>query len=102
MEYILEIKPIFIKYASQEIQNKYAEDEKYNKYINGEARNTFISKQIEKVKEDISVLYTKSVDVQKEYVHKYPFMINYLDEKTLIEVWDNYFDHINYINNLFF
>ncbi len=97
-EYILEVNPIFIRYASQEIQNKYAEDEKYNKYINGEARNNFVNKQMDKIKEDISVLYTMSVDVQKEYIHKYPFMINYLDEKTLIEVLKYDMDLIKYVN----
>ncbi len=97
-EYILEVNPIFIKYASQEIQNKYADDEKYNKYINGTARDSFIEKQIEKIKDDISVLYTMSIDVQKEFVQKYPFMINYIDEKTMIELLKYDINLIKYVN----
>ncbi len=97
-EYILEVNPIFIKYASQAIQNKYADDERFNKYINGEARNVFVDRQIEKIKEDLSVLYTMNIDVQKEFVHKYPFMINYLDEKTMIEVLKYDIELIKYVN----
>lgn len=97
-EYILEVNPIFIKYASQNVQNAHADDEIFNKYINGEARDNFIEKQIEKIKEDISLLYTMSIDVQKEYVHKYPFMINYLDEKTLIELLKYDIELIKYVN----
>jgi len=97
-EYILEVNPIFIKYAPQEVQNKHADDEIFNKYINGEARDNFIEKQIEKIQEDISLLYTMNIDVQKEYVHKYPFMINYLDEKTLIELLKYDIELIKYVN----
>ena len=97
-EYILEVNPIFIKYASQAIQNKYADDERFNKYINGEARNVFVDRQIEKIKEDLSVLYTMNIDVQKEFIHKYPFMINYLDEKTMIEVLKYDIELIKYVN----
>ncbi len=97
-EYILEVNPIFIRYASQTIQNQHADDEIFNKYINGAARDTYIEKQIEKIKDDMSLLYTMSIDVQKEYVHKYPFMINYLDEKTLIELLKYDIELIKYVN----
>ncbi len=97
-EYILEVNPVFIKYASQSIQNKYADDETYNKYINGEARENFVEKQIDKIKEDLSELYNVNIDVQKEFVRKYPFMINYIDEKTLIEILKYDVNLIKYVN----
>ena len=97
-EFILEVNPIFIKYASQTIQNKYADDEQYNKYINGEARHKYIEKQMDEIKDDISVLYTMSVDVQKEFIQKHPFMINYVDEKTLIELLKYDIELIKYVN----
>ena len=97
-EYVIEANPIFIKYASQEIQNKYADDEKYNKYINGEARQKYVEKQFEKIQDDISILYTMSIDIQKEYIKKFPYMINYLDEKTLIELLKYDIELIKYVN----
>jgi hypothetical protein len=77
-EYIIEVNPIFIKYASQTIQNKYAEDEKYSLYTNGEARKSYIYKQIDRIKDDINILDTMPIDVQKEFIISYPFMINYI------------------------
>ncbi len=97
-DYILDVNPIFIKYAPQSVQNNYAEDEKYIKYISGEARDHYIEKQFEKISDDISILYTTSIDVQKEYIKRYPYMINYLDEKTLIELLKYDLDLVKYVN----
>lgn len=97
-EFIIKVNPIFIKYASQTIQNKYAEDEKYNMYISGNARENFIKKQVEKIKEDFSLLNTMPVDIQKEYINNYPFMINYLDKDVLVELLKYDIDLIKYLN----
>lgn len=97
-EFIIEVNPIFIKYASQEIQNKYSEDEKYAMYLNGEAREKYVEKQLEKVKEDISLLDTLSVDLQREYIAKYPYMINYLSDDVLIELLKYDIELIKYVN----
>lgn len=100
-EFIIKVNPIFIKYASQTIQNKYAEDEKYNMYISGNARENFIKKQVEKIKEDFSLLNTMPVDIQKEYINNYPFMINYLDKDVLVELLKYDIDLIKYLNMTF-
>ena len=97
-EYIIVVYPMFIKYASQDIQNKYAEDEKYNKFINGEAREKFIKKQMELIKEDISLLDTVPIDVQVEYIKKYPYMINSLSKETLIKILQYDLNLIRYLN----
>ena len=75
-EYVIDACPMFIKYASQEIQNKYADDDRFNKFINGEARDKFVKKQMELIKDDISLLSKVPIDVQAEYINKYPYMIN--------------------------
>lgn len=100
-EFIIKVNPIFIKYASQTIQNKYAEDEKYNMYISGNARENFIKKQVKKIKEDFSLLNTMPVDIQKEYINNYPFMINYLDKDVLVELLKYDIDLIKYLNMTF-
>ena len=97
-EFIIEVNPLFIKYASQTIQNKYSNDEKYNLYINSEAREIFVKGQIDKIKEDSSLLNTAPIDVQKEYIHAYPYMINYIDDNTLIELLKYDIDLIKYVN----
>ena len=97
-EFVIKVNPCFIKYASQTIQNKYAEDEKYNMYISGDARNNFVKKQIDKIRNDFSVLNTMPVDVQKEFIKEYPFMINYLDTATLTELLKYDIELIKYLN----
>lgn len=97
-EFIIESNPIFIKYASQEIQKKYSEDERYVMYLNGEARQEYIAKQLEKVKEDISLLGTLNIDLQREYIYKYPYMINYLSDEILIELLKYDIELIKFVN----
>lgn len=97
-EYIIEVNPIFIKYASQTIQNKYAEDEKYSLYTNGEARKSYIYKQIDRIKDDINILDTMPIDVQKEFIMFYPFMINYIKEDTLVEILKYDINLIRFVN----
>lgn len=97
-EFVIKVNPIFIKYASQSVQNKYAEDEKYNMYISGNARENFVKKQIEKIKDDFSLINTMPIDIKKEYIETYPFMINYLDYNTLIELLKYDIELIKYMN----
>lgn len=97
-EYIIDACPMFIKYASQEIQNKYAEDEKFNKFINGEARDKFVRKQMELIKDDISLLNKVPIDVQVEYINKYPYMINSVDKELLIKLLQYDLNLIRYVN----
>ena len=97
-EFVIKVNPCFIKYASQNVQNKYAEDERYNMYISGDARNNFVKKQIDKIKNDFTLLHTMPVDVQKEFIKEYPFMINYLDTSTLIELLKYDIELIKYLN----
>lgn len=97
-EFVIEATPMFIKYAPSNVQNKFSDDEKYNLYIKGQARKDFIEKQVEKVKEDISLLNTMPVDVQADYINKYPFMINSIDDKTLIELLKYDINLVKYIN----
>lgn len=97
-EYIIEACPLLIKYASQEIQNKYAEDEKYNKFINGKAREIFVNKQIDMLKSDISLIGTMPIDVQCEYISKFPHMINSIDSETLVKLLQYDIDLIRNIN----
>lgn len=97
-DFIIEVNPIFIKYSNQAIQNKYADNEKYSSYINGEARMSYIKKEVKKIKEDINILDTMSIDIQKEFIKSYPFMINYINEKTLIEILKYDTDLIRFVN----
>ena len=97
-EYVVKVNPVFIKYAPQTVQNLYSEDERYVMYINGEARNTLMNKQIEKVKQDFSLLPTLPMETQKEYIEENPFIINYIDNKTLSEVLKYDIELIRFIN----
>ena len=97
-EYIIEVNPLFIKYASQTIQNKYSEDEKYISYLSGEARDKYAIKQVDKIKNDFSLFENSPIDVQTEYIRKYPYMINYLKDNELIEILKYDIDLIKYVN----
>ena len=97
-EFIIEVNPSFIKYASQSIQNEHSDDEKYVLYLSGEAREKYVSKQIEKIKEDISFFDNASVDIQKEYIEECPYMINYLKDETLIDLLKYDIELIKYVN----
>lgn len=97
-EFILEVNPIFIKYANQEIQKKYSLDERYVSFLSGKAREEYISNQMDKIKEDINILYTMSIDVQREYINKYPYMINYIKDDALTEILKYDIELIKYVN----
>lgn len=97
-EYILEVNPIYIKYANQNIQNKYADDKKFEMYINGDARGKYIDTQIDKIKENIDYLNNCGIEVQREYINRHPYMINYIDEKNLIEILKYDTELIKYVN----
>ena len=97
-EFIIEVNPIFIKYAPEEIQNQNIDDEKYSPYLSGVAREKYLKKQLDKIKENISLLDTANIEVQKEYINEYPYMINYLKEETLINLLKYDIDLIKYVN----
>ena len=97
-EYIIEVNPIFIKYASQKIQNSHSEEEKFIPYLSGEAKDKYALKQVERIKEDFSLFETSSIDVQTEYIRKYPYMINYWEDETLIEILKYDIELIKYVN----
>ena len=97
-EYVIDACPMFIKYASQEIQNKYAEDEKFNKFINGVARDKFVKKQMELIKDDITLLSKVPIDVQAEYINKYPYMINSVEKELLVKLLQYDLNLIRYVN----
>ena len=99
-EYVIKVNPIFIKYAPQTIQNQYSEDEQYAMYINGEARNILMDKQLEKVKQDISLLPSLPIEVQTKYIEENPFIINYIDSKTLSEILKYDIELIRYVNKV--
>ena len=97
-EFVIEVNPVFIKYASETIQNKFSEDERFVSYLSGNARNKYIESQVDKLKEDISLLDTMDVDIQREYVKKHPYMINYLSEEVLVNVLKYDPDLLRYTN----
>ncbi|MBR2139093.1 MAG: hypothetical protein IJ966_07375 [Bacilli bacterium] len=97
-EYIIKVNPLYIQYASQTIQNKYASDERYTMYINGDARDSYIKNQLAKVRDDLTLLSTMSIDVQKEYILAHPYMISHIDEATLVELLKYDIDLIRYVN----
>ena len=69
-EFIIEVNPSFIKYASQSIQNNHSEDDKYVTYLSGEARTKYAAKQLNKIKDDFGLFASSSIDVQTEYIRK--------------------------------
>ena len=97
-EYIIEANPVFIKYASQNIQKEKADDEKYVMYLNGEARDKYIDSQLEKMEQDLSLLKEADVEVQKEYVKKRPYIMNYLDTDIITNVLKYDFNLIKNVN----
>lgn len=97
-EFIIEVNPIFIKYANQEIQKKYSDNEKYVTYLSGEARKKYILSQVELVEENFESINDMSVDVKVEYIKKYPYMINYLNDEVLTEILKYDIELIKYVN----
>ena len=97
-EYILEVDPIFIKYANQNIQNRYTDKEEFITYLNGEAREKYINNQIDKLKNDFTIFNTMNIDIQKEYIKRYPYMINYINDEELIKLLKYDIELIKYVN----
>ena len=97
-EFILKVDPMFIKYASEQIQNNYSEKEEYSNYISGKAKDNYIKSQLEKIKEDNSLLNNVSIDIQKEYILNNPYVINNLEDDKLIELLKYDIDLIRYVN----
>ncbi len=97
-EYIIPVNPAFIEYAPMNIQNKYSDDEKYARYIIGTAKKAYIEKQLNKINSDLSLLKDMEIDIQKEYIIKYPSMINYIDEEILVNLLKYDINLIKYVN----
>ncbi len=97
-DFILKADKSFIKYANQNVQKKYSEDEEFSKYISGDARDNYIKKQLEKLKENPSLLSSLTLDVQKEYINNNPYMINTIDEDILIELLKYNISLIRFVN----
>ena len=97
-EYIIPVNPAFIEYAPTNIQNKYSDDEKYARYIIGPAKKAYIEKQLNKINSDLSLLKDMEIDIQKEYITKYPSMINYIDEEILVNLLKYDINLIKYVN----
>ena len=85
-DFILKVDKSFIKYANQDIQKKYSDDDEYIKYINGPVRDQYIKNQIGNIKKDPSVLASMPLDIQRQYITMYPYMLNYIDKNIMIEL----------------
>ena len=97
-EYIIEVNPSFIRFASQTIQKENAENEKYVMYLNGEARQKYINAQIEIIEGDINLLKQSDMDIQREYIKRRPYMMNYLDIETIAKLLKYDSNLIKYVN----
>ena len=97
-EYIIEVKPSFIKFASQSVQDLHSEEEEYVKYLNGEARGKYITAQAELIEDDFSKIKDVDSDIQMKYIQDHPYMMNYLDIETMINVLNYDNDLIKYAN----
>ena len=82
-EYIIEVNPLFIKYASQTVQQEKSTDEKFTTYLNGEARDKYVDVQLEKIEGNIDLLKDADVDIQIKYVQNRPYIMNYLDPNLI-------------------
>lgn len=85
-EFVIAGCPSMVKYSPQSVQNNYSDKEEYNVYLNGDARKSYVDKKLEQLKDDKTLLNTMSIEVQREYINNNPYMINYIDSKTLIEL----------------
>ena len=70
-EFIIKVNPIFIKYASQEVQKENSEDEKYAMYLSGEARGKYIESQIEKIEDNLELLKEASLHAYRLPHHQW-------------------------------
>ena len=85
-EFIIEVNPSFIKFAPQEVQTLHSKEEKYISYLSGDARDDYIESQFDKISDDLTLLDSMEVDVQKKYIKEHPYIMNYLPIETLINV----------------
>lgn len=97
-EYIIPVNPAYIEFAPSHIQDKYCDDDKYARYISGSAKEKYITNQFDKINNDITILDTMDLEIQKEYILKYPSMINYIDEKILVNILKYDISLIKYVN----
>lgn len=97
-EYIIPVNPAYIEYAPMNVQNKYSDDETYARYISGSAKKSYITKQLDKINNDLSLLKEMDIDIQKEYIVKYPSMINYIDEDIVVNLLKYDISLIKYVN----
>lgn len=92
-DFIIEVRPSFIKYAPESVQSKHTNDEEFSKYLSGSARGEYVSTQAELIEEDFSKIKEAEADIQAKYIKDHPYMMNYLDIDTMINV-------LNYDNEL--
>ena len=85
-EYVIEVNPSFIKYASQNVQNAHAEEDEYISFLSGSARNKYIDNQASLINDDFSRIEQMDIDVQVKYIKEHPYMINYLSVEVLSNV----------------
>ena len=97
-EFIINVNPIFIKYADQETQNAHSNDEKYIRFLSGDAKKKYISDQVDKISKNISELDKMDIDIQVEYVKRHPYMLNYLSDEILTNVLKYDVELIKYVN----
>ncbi len=97
-EFVIEVNPSFIKYASEAVQKEHSTDEKYISYLSGSARNNYIDVQVDKINEDLSLLDEMDPDVQARYIKDNTYLINYLSIETLINVLKYDSNLIRYVN----
>ena len=97
-EFVIKVNPKFIKYASQTIQSKYCNDEKYVGFLTGEAKNNFINSQVDKVRDDFTLFDKMDTDVKAEFIKNCPYMINTLEQDTIVEILKKDINLIKYVN----
>ena len=64
-------------------------------YYNGAK---YIDEQIKKIKDNNELLNEAPIDIKREYINRYPFMINYISSNSLIELLKYDINFIRYIN----
>ena len=97
-EFIIDVRPSFIKYAPQTVQDLHSKEEQYVNYLNGDARGKYVSHQSELIEDDFSKIKDVDPDVQAKYIKDHPYMMNYLDIETMINVLNYDSDLIKYAN----
>ena len=97
-EYIIGVKSSLIKYAPPSVQSAHSEEEEFIKYLSGDARNKYVSLQAELIESDFSKINEMDADIQVKYIKDHPYMMNYLDIETMVNVLNYDNDLIKYAN----